>query len=90
MARPNRRSGTRTSARREERFKSVAVELGESLRRRRKRLGLSQEKAAELAGLHPVQLSRIECGQTNVTLASLSAIADAYDTDARSLFPRSR
>lgn len=50
----------------------------EFVRERRKALGLSQEQAAEKAGLHPVQWNRIERGtQERVWSDKLVGIAKA-------------
>lgn len=43
----------------------------------RTKLGLSQEKFAELCNLHRTYISDIECFQRNVSLESVQKIADA-------------
>ena len=60
--------------------------LGVRLKELRKSRGLSQERAAERIGVHPVQLARMEHGVSNVTLATLVATALAYDVPLRNLF----
>ena len=52
--------------------------LGLRLRQLREDRGLTQEAAAELAGLHAKHLSVVENGGVNVTLSSLVALAFAY------------
>ncbi len=58
-----------------------------SLRRER---SLTQTVAAERAGLHAVQISRIEAGAINPTLATLTALATAYGVELVELFADSR
>ncbi|HEX7481407.1 MAG TPA: helix-turn-helix transcriptional regulator [Polyangiales bacterium] len=60
--------------------------LGARLRAVRKELRLSQEQAAELCGLHPKYVQRIEAGKANPTLASVTALAHAYGVELRDLF----
>jgi XRE family transcriptional regulator, regulator of sulfur utilization len=51
--------------------------LGENIRAQRKLLGLSQEKLAEKADLHPVYIGSVERGEENVSIDSLMRIAKA-------------
>jgi len=60
--------------------------LAQRLRAFRLARGLSQEKAAELAGIHPIHLTRIEGSAINITLATLSALAAAYGIPLGELF----
>ena len=60
--------------------------LGEALRALRAERGLSQEEAAERAGVHAKHLQRIEGGNANVTLATLVALARAYRVAPVKLF----
>lgn len=43
----------------------------------RKRLGISQEKLAELADLHRTYISSIELGKRNVSILNIEKIANA-------------
>lgn len=72
--------------------------LGEAIRRERRRLGerlrelrtereLTQAQAAELIGVHPVHVARVETGSANITLATMTAFALAYDVHLNELFP---
>jgi transcriptional regulator with XRE-family HTH domain len=47
------------------------------MREQRKRAGLSQEKLAEKADLHPNYMGRVERGEEHVSLAALRRIARA-------------
>jgi len=53
--------------------------VGERVRALRKMQGLSQEMLAELSGLHPVFVSRVETGKVKGSLCTYQAIADALD-----------
>jgi transcriptional regulator with XRE-family HTH domain len=53
------------------------VILGAAIREKRKHAGLSQEKLAEMADLHPNYMSRVERGEEQVSLAALRRIARA-------------
>lgn len=53
--------------------------FGTNLRRYRTEKGYSQEKFAELCGLHRTYISDIECFQRNVSLINIQKIADALD-----------
>lgn len=61
--------------------KRSLLKLGEQIRTRRKRLGVSAVAAAESAGMSRVTLHRIERGEPSVTMAAyLSAILALGDT----------
>lgn len=53
--------------------------VGGKIRAARKSIGLSQEKLAELSGLHPTYISDIELGKVNGNIYSYFSIADALD-----------
>ena len=55
--------------------------FGTNLRKYRTNLGLSQEKFAELCGLHRTYISDIECFQRNVSLENVQKIADALQIE---------
>lgn len=56
--------------------------FGENLRRYRKEKGLSQEKLAEICGLHRTYIGDIECFKRNVSLENVQKIADALNLDS--------
>ena len=51
--------------------------LGEAIRINRKTVGLSQEKLAEKAELHPKYLSEVERGQKTISMDALMRITKA-------------
>lgn len=67
-------------------FERQKERLGKRLKARRQDLSLTQEQAAELIGVHPNQLQRIEAGKKNVTLLVLMAVAGAYKLRLRDVF----
>ena len=53
--------------------------FGINLRKYRTEKGLSQEKFAEICGLHRTYISDIECFQRNISLENVQKIADALE-----------
>lgn len=51
----------------------------------RERRGLSQEKLAELAGLHRAYIGQIERGEKNIGLKNLEKIAKALKVNMKDL-----
>lgn len=60
--------------------------LGKRIRQMRKRSGLSQEKFAELIGIDPNSVSRIECGVHYPSLDTLEKITMILKVEMRDLF----
>lgn len=59
--------------------------LGGKIKTIRKSKKVSQEKLAELAGLHPTYISNIEQGKVNASIYSYYMIAKALDTQFHDL-----
>ncbi len=59
--------------------------FGAAVRKRRQRLGWSQEELADRCGLHRTYVGSIERGERNVSLRNLDLIARTLGTDAASL-----
>ena len=55
-------------------------EIGKRVRLYRIKLGLTQEKLAELSGLHNTYIGQTERGEKNITLCSLLKLTEALDT----------
>ena len=63
-----------------------ALTIGMKLRRLRLKQGYSQEHLAERAGLHPTYSGQVERGEKNITVESLSKIAEALEVPMGELF----
>jgi len=55
----------------------LIVIFGTNLRKYREQLGVSQEKFAEMCGLHRTYISDIERFQRNISLSNIQKIAHA-------------
>jgi transcriptional regulator with XRE-family HTH domain len=75
---PGHRSGTMTA---------VLVRFGQRLRRVRTTKGVSQEKLAELAGLHRTYVSSVERGRCNISLVNIDRLAGALKVPLAKLMP---
>lgn len=51
--------------------------IGKTVRAKRKSLGISQEKLAELADLHPTYISNIEQGKVNASIFTFYQLVNA-------------
>ena len=60
--------------------------FGTNLKKMRLEKGLSQDRFAEICGLHRTYISDIECFQRNVSLETVQKIADALNIEAYRLF----
>lgn len=60
--------------------------FGTNLRRYRKKIGVSQERFAELCGLHRTYISDIERFQRSISLDNIQKIADALGVETYKLF----
>lgn len=64
---------------------SIRECLAFQMRYRRLEMGLSQEKLAELAGLHRTYISDIERAERNISIDNVEKIANALEIDAARL-----
>ena len=55
----------------------MLIRFGQNLRKIRERVGISQEKLAELAGLHRTYVSSVERGERNISLLNIDRLAKA-------------
>ena len=60
--------------------------FGTNLRKYRNKLGVSQEKFAEMCGLHRTYISDVERFQRSIALDNVQKIADALGIDTYKLF----
>lgn len=59
---------------------NILIVFGKRVREERKKQGLSQEKLAELAGLHRTYIGMIERAEKNITIVNMEKIAKALKT----------
>ena len=64
----------------------IAKTVGKRLRSYRQAQSLSQERLAEMAGLHPTYIGQVERGEKNLTIESLEKIAGALQVPIASVF----
>jgi ribosome-binding protein aMBF1 (putative translation factor) len=69
------------------RLSDVAVRFGKRLREIREGTGISQEKLAELAGLHRTYVSSVERGLRNISIENIERLAVALAVSMRDLMP---
>ncbi len=62
--------------------------IGQRFRNYRTEKNLSQEKVAELSGLHPTYIGQVERGEKNCTLESLCSIAKALEIPLSQIFEK--
>ena len=65
----------------------VQIRFGARLREVRQRKKVSQEKLAELAGLHRTYVSSVERGERNISLVNIAKLAEALDVTLANLMP---
>lgn len=68
-------------------MEDVLVRFGERLREVRQAAGVSQEKLAELAGLHRTYVSSVERGLRNISLLNIDKLARALKMPLAELMP---
>ncbi len=59
--------------------------LARNIRQQRQAAGLSQEVLAELSGLSQTWISRLEHGDANPTMETLTSLAQALEIDVAAL-----
>jgi transcriptional regulator with XRE-family HTH domain len=68
----------------------VFVRFGQRLRAVREKAGVSQEKLAEMAGLHRTYVSSVERGKRNISIQNIERLAKALGTTMAQLMPDAR
>lgn len=64
----------------------VVKVFGNNVRKYRNALGISQEKLADISGLHRTYISAIECYRRSISLENIQRIADALGVETYKLF----
>lgn len=67
---------------------SVFARFGQRLREVRRKAGLSQERLADLAGLHRTYVSGVERGLRNISLENIDRLAGALGVELADLMPK--
>ena len=67
---------------------SLFERFGLRLREVRRKAGVSQEKLAELAGLHRTYVSSVERGLRNISLENIDRLATALNVEMADLMPK--
>ena len=64
----------------------LAKVIGQRIRNYRTKMGLSQEKLAELSDCHPTYIGQLERGEKNATLESIDKVASSLKISLSKLF----
>ena len=60
---------------------NIQIVFGNNAKKYRTQSGLSQEKLAEMCGLHRTYISAIECYRRNISLCNVQQIASALNIE---------
>ncbi len=61
--------------------------LGKNIKAVRQNLGISQEKLAEISGLHRTYIGMLERGERNITVYNMYKISKALGIEIKEIFP---
>lgn len=64
----------------------ICLRFGNKVKELRQKKFLSQEKFAELVGIHRTYVSSLELGKRNVSLKNIEKIANALECEIKDLF----
>ena len=65
---------------------NIKQKLGKRIRKLREEKGFSQEKLAEVCGLHRTYISTVELGKRNISLVNIEKIANALSCQIKDFF----
>ncbi len=65
----------------------IQTRFGNRVREVRKQKGISQERLAELTGLHRTYVSSVERGERNISLLNIERLAEALEVKMAALLP---
>lgn len=66
----------------------ILIKFGKKIREERLKRDISQEKLAEMAGVHRTYIGMIERGEKNITLINIEKIAKALGIKINNLFDK--
>ena len=66
--------------------KTINIQIGSRIKRRRKLLGLTQKELGESVGVRFQQIQKYETGENNVSAARLYRLAQALDVEIEYFF----
>lgn len=66
--------------------KDILVKFGNKVREERLKRNLSQERLAEIIGIHRTYIGMIERAEKNITLINIEKIAKALEMPVKDLF----
>ncbi len=69
---------------------SLLSQFGKNVRNQRESRSLSQEKLADLSGLHRTYISSLERGKRNVSLVNIYKLAKALECEVIELFNKTK
>jgi len=67
-------------------MEDICTKFGRNIRKHRLSKGYSQEKLAELAGLHRTYISDLERGRRSISLGNIEKLANVLEIDLYKLF----
>ena len=65
---------------------NIKLKFGQRVRELRKKLWISQEKLAEIAGLHRTYIWNVERWEKNISLENIEKLAKALNVKIKDLF----
>jgi transcriptional regulator with XRE-family HTH domain len=65
---------------------NIKLKFGSTIKKLRTEKGISQEKLAELSGLHRTYIGSLESGKRNVSLENINKLAIALNCKISTLF----
>ena len=68
--------------------KDILEVFGGNVQKRRKEKGVSQEKLAEMAGVHRTYIGMIERAEKNITLRNMEKLAKALAVEIKDLLEK--
>jgi transcriptional regulator with XRE-family HTH domain len=67
-------------------MEDIRLRFGRAIRKRRQKLGVSQEEFADMCGLDRTYIGGIGRGERNVALANIERIAETFKVSISELF----